>query len=174
MSVKITNTEDEKELEVRITNFYENILNIIEVQGWYAVDVGPDMPGNIPNFIYTVGLYSSFGKPEIFISGLPHGIDRKIINYLANKLSSPDYHIELFTKIDNLFENSPAMFIPLPNEKTSILHVANKLYEDNFKVYQLVWSDSNGVFPWEDEFSKDLKDSQYIIGNINKDLVKDN
>ena len=159
-------TQNEKALEENIKEYYEKIINNIETTGWQAILVGKDLTSDIPHYIYSVGLNSTAEHPEIFISGLPSGIDAQVLMKLSNKIINENFMVKAYKVYTDILENMNVVFLHIKKDKAKELHVADVIYGDGLVVYQMVWSDENGKFPWEDDFSESLKDSQQILGNI--------
>ena len=50
----------------------EKLKSFVKNNGWYVIKVLEEE--NEPRFAYSVGLYKTFGHPEIIFIGLPHDV----------------------------------------------------------------------------------------------------
>jgi hypothetical protein len=126
------------------------LLRDIETLGWHVVPVVGDESG--PQFSFSVGLYCSFGHPEIMIMGLAPQVAHELINTIAVRIVGGEVFVPA-ERIDDLVESFPCIFIPI-----SIDHYQDNLgygiwyygsLKQPFPALQLVWPDKQGLFPWD-------------------------
>lgn len=108
-----------------------------------------------PSFAYSIGLFETYKQPEIICFGLSDKLGHEIINDVADLIKSGET-IQTYTNYDNIFRDSRAEFLPVDNRNTndyfgSALNYYNKT---RFPAIQLVWTDTNGKFPWEKNFEE--------------------
>jgi hypothetical protein len=148
-----------------MTKAEQKIIDTIKEYGWTVLMVmdRKDEPTGEPNFAYSIGMYETFGLPEILIIGLKPELQHVLINNIGGsyksglKLQSGIFQKDIIDNFDCL-----------------IVEVEKKYYEDyfgqalayyghdNFPVYQIVYPTTKGIFPWEADFPKTLK--QPILG----------
>lgn len=108
-----------------------------------------------PSFAYSVGLFETYNQPEIICFGLPQKLGHEIINDVA-ELIKQGQTIKTKTNYDNIFKNSRAEFLPVDERNIDDYFGAALNYYDKIKfpAVQLVWTDRNNKFPWEDNFEE--------------------
>ncbi|MGE3801724.1 MAG: DUF4262 domain-containing protein [Candidatus Kapaibacterium sp.] len=139
----------------------EDIQSIIDSHGWFvALFEGQD---DIPSFGYTIGLFDNYGLPEVVLFGLEVEDLHQAINDAASQM------VEEGT-IDCLDENHSILDeVMIRSIEVSPLNIpeyfgyAVEFYQKPFPVFQLIWSDFNGNFPWDDGFAEDLKSLQPLL-----------
>ena len=109
-----------------------------------------------PSFSYSVGLYESHQHPEIICFGLPTNLAHVIINDVADLIKNGDRIVPHQEYYDKIFKESRAQFLPVnPKNIKDYFYVALNYYQhNNFSALQLVWTDRNDKFPWEDGFEE--------------------
>lgn len=127
--------------------------------------------GDIDNFYYTVGLHL-LGLPELILIGnLPPDAAAQLINLAGNHMRIEG--LDGFpTKIPHPdFANLPLAFLNVNDQETKELYCtqAYNFYNTwDFRLQQVVWTDTNGKFPWDcnSEFVKGQRfhNKQHIIG----------
>ena len=101
-----------------------------------------------PPFSYTVGLFETFGHPEVVISGFSNDLALTILNDIGSNVAKGVTR-EPEMQYDDILENYPCLFKQVPT----------KVYEDYFgralvfygdapfPVLQCLWPDSLKRFP---------------------------
>jgi hypothetical protein len=107
----------------------------------------------LPSFAYSIGLWQTFKHPEIICFGLPNDLGHAIINDVAEIIKSGE-RIEVGKNYDNIFNASRAEFLDVDsgNVVDYFQQAINYYGSDNFHGLQLVWTDRNDKFPWEEGF----------------------
>lgn len=141
------------------------VLREIHTDGWQITGVLAREQNKGPDFAYSIGLFHSFGHPEIILFGLPidvcmravnvMGIDiRKGMHFLPggtyNRILSPP-HLCSFREVDRRHYQD---------------HVGYALwfYEtDPFPLMQCFWSDEDGHFPWDPECRPYVREGQPLL-----------
>ena len=131
--------------------------------GWHVMLVRADAEG--PGFAYSIGLYESFGQPEILIVGLGTETMHWMINEIGGRLKQGE-RVEAEGRIDWLLEGHDcAMRQVAPAHYRDYLGYARWYYRgDGFPVLQCAWPDKAGRFPWEPAFDPALRDRQPDLG----------
>ena len=108
-----------------------------------------------PSFAYSIGLYKTFKHPEIICFGLPPDVAHGIINDVAD-LIRQGKTMHTYQTQDNIFKDSKAEFLPVDerNIKDYFGAAINYYNTQSFPAIQLVWTDRNDKFPWEDNFEE--------------------
>lgn len=117
-----------------------------------------------PSFAYSIGLYETFNHPEIICFGLPQKLGHEIINDVANLVKNKGAIIP-YTNYENIFKNSKAEFLPVDERNLhDYFGAAFNYYKDiKFPAIQLVWTDTNNKFPWEENFEEKFLYDQPLL-----------
>ena len=109
------------------------------------------------SFAYSVGLTETYNHPEIICFGLPNNLGHEIINDVAKIIERGEV-IVCGKKYEELFEKSSAKFINVDKKNIEdYFGVAIPYYENReFDAIQLIWTDKNDRFPWDDFFKKNI------------------
>lgn len=150
----------------RLSNSQLKLMSSIErgIQnpGWQNIAVGADDIN--PGFVYTVGLEHSFSHPELITVGLSAKSAAIVFNLIGNFIKE-----ENKINVDQVytqFSTVPLMFKKVESEyKENYFGTAIGYYgsKDAFEVLQMVWSDKEGNFPWEDSCDIQTKFIQPIL-----------
>ena len=135
------------------------IVDDIQRVGWHFVGVEHQ-----PNFAYSVGMYHTFGQPEIVILGW--GGTDKMINIIKTfgEQMRQGAGFEDWDEIQALGD-CMCMLRNVEQEFFSdYLALAEWFYEGReFPALQCVWPDKSGLYPWEPGFSPEPLDQQPLL-----------
>jgi hypothetical protein len=117
-----------------------------------------------PSFAYSIGLYGTYNQPEIICFGLPEKLGHEIINDVAELIKNGQI-IKTYINYDNIFNDSRAVFLPVDDRNISDYFGAALNYYDKtkFPAVQLVWTDKNDKFPWEENFEEEFLHDQPLL-----------
>jgi len=134
----------------------------IEKAGLQVIMVQPT--GYSPSFAYSIGLYKTYKHPEIICFGLPDDLGHTIINDIASLIKNGEV-IKTNKKYNTIFKNSKAEFLEVDKKNMSdYFGTAINYYDtENFPTFQLVWTDRNDKFPWEDNFEEKFLFEQPLL-----------
>ena len=122
--------------------------------------------GALGPYSFTVGLQHSHGHPELILFGLPSAVTHQILSTAAEAIrcGSP---IDLTQPTDELVEGYPCVFVKvLESEYQEHVGYARWYYQGNgFGLYQVVWSDRQGRFPWHPGASQAFRANQPVMGS---------
>jgi hypothetical protein len=141
----------------------KKILDDVKQFGFHVGIIAEDE--YLPGFAYTIGLFKTYKHPEIIVFGLNNEIMHGILNELGSEIKkgksfSPnkDY--------DNIISNFPVKLIEIKKEYyQDYFGYGGWFYENKFEfpAYQLVWTDKENKYPWEDGFYEKWKFKQPIL-----------
>jgi hypothetical protein len=128
------------------------IGNIAEF-GWHCVNVIED--DSHPPWSYTIGLYETWEHPEFIVIGRSRATSQAMLKTLSDDIeqSSPP----------NLTDSAGHQLLGM---KCHFLEVNTRYYSDfvgfalwfyrkrHFPLYQIVWPNNDGLFPWDQNASK--------------------
>lgn len=145
-------------------DYEQRLLDNIARFGWQATSVF-SKDGSEPDFSYTVGLYHSFGFPELIMIGLPSKISHGILSIAANAAAAGT-PLNLAEPTDALLEDYPAVFIEVPRSCYAE-YVGSCLwyYEgEDFPLFQIVWPSRDLKYPWQPDAHESFKSGQPVLG----------
>lgn len=118
----------------------------------------------LPSFAYSIGLCEKYQHPEIICFGLPNSLLQEIINDVA-EIVKLEGALETNVEYYNIFDNSRALFLKVEKDNINdYFNVALEYYKNqNFSAVQLVWTDRNDKFPWEDNFQEEFIYDQPLL-----------
>lgn len=118
----------------------------------------------LPSFAYSVGLWQKYNHPEIICFGLSTTLLHEIINDVAEIVKANELIVEDKTYL-NIFEDSRSEFLKVaPENINDYFTTAINLYNTNdFPALQLVWTDRNDKFPWEENFEEEFLYKQPLL-----------
>ncbi len=120
--------------------------------------------GYSPSFAYSIGLYNTYKHPEIICFGLPGDLGHGIINDVAILIKKGE-KIEISKNYNNIFKNARAEFLEVDERNIPDYFGAalNYYQSKNFPALQLIWTDRNDRFPWEDNFENKFQFKQPLL-----------
>lgn len=134
----------------------------IERFGWIVVLL--EATDYLPSFAYTVGLLKNYNHPEIIAFGLTTKSLHLLLND-AGEIVKSGGTIEVERKYDDFFENSDTQFIKVDDRNIlDYFGQAISFYSStSFPAIQLVWTDRNNRFPWEQGYEEEFEHRQPLL-----------
>lgn len=118
----------------------------------------------LPSFAYSTGLWQSYKHPEVICFGLSIELMHQLINDVADIIrQGGEFTVQ--KPYSNIFQNTSAAFLAVEPENVSdyftlaLRHYGNK----EFPAIQLVWTDRNNRFPWENDFEEEFMYRQPLL-----------
>ncbi|MDP5198920.1 DUF4262 domain-containing protein [Flavobacterium sp. DG2-3] len=123
----------------------------------------------LPSFAYSIGLWQKYNHPEIICFGLSASLLHTIINDVAEIIKTGESFITEKQYFDRIFNNSKAEFLKVhPENIDDYFGTAINFYsKNNFPALQLVWTDRNDKFPWEENFEEEFLYKQPLLDRNN-------
>jgi len=137
----------------------------IESYGWQVVKVMEDDKG--PGFCYSIGLYQTFRHPEIIILGLKPDLGHVLINNIGEDIKNgKTYQAGQFYR-DILVDYKCFMLNASAEYFDEYLGCAQSFYQaKDFPLLQCVYPTLKGIYPWENDWPKEIRDLQPLLGEI--------
>lgn len=137
----------------------EKCIADVERYGLHILNVMPDDAG--PGFAYTVGLYRSFGHPEVIIVGLRREVMHDVLNELAACVRAGRRY-EPAVESDEFLEGYTCTFRAVQSRLyDAYLGWANWFYERTpYPAVQLVYPDRENRWPWDAGVSEGFRRNQ--------------
>lgn len=129
------------------SDYERQLVDAVREHGWFCPSVFADEDG--PAFAYSVGFWKSLGKPEVIVFGLPTKVGHAVL-WQVYRLFEAGLGPPVGEPIDGLLQGYPAYLMPADEKADDFLLSANWFYGGtDYPRLQLVWPDSNGLFPWQ-------------------------
>lgn len=143
----------------------QKVIDDIAEFGWHCVHVQAN--GLQPPFSYTVGLFHTYKRPELFISGLPAQVTQPVLERAVRSLPT-EKPINMSGSNGVLFEGISCVFVKVPNAESYLQFGICRWYYQGqpFPVYQIVWPDRGGRFPWHPQASRSFGELQPVLGHV--------
>jgi hypothetical protein len=108
-----------------------------------------------PSFAYSIGLWKKYKHPELICFGLPNDLAHPILNDVAEMIKNGEI-METGKSYLDIFKHSRAAFLIVdPENIGDYFGLAIKYYHSSdFPALQLIWTDRNDKFPWEEGFEE--------------------
>ncbi|WP_276380059.1 DUF4262 domain-containing protein [Flavobacterium sp. H4147] len=118
----------------------------------------------LPSFAYSIGLWEKYNHPEIICFGLSNNLLHTLINDVAEMIKENESIITEKNYL-NIFKDSKAEFINVhPDNIADYFGIAINFYKsDDFPALQLIWTDRNDNFPWEENFEEEFLYKQPLL-----------
>lgn len=154
-----------------------HIHNSYKQLGFVQVGVFADMDeiGNkkFPSFTYTIGIEENYNLPEFVIVGVNNKMAGIIINDIMHWVRTKGFTPEPF-KVYNQFTNFKMCLVPvMVPAKETLMTLANLFYtnknkavginDNHFNAYQIIWTDTQNHFPWEEGFEEQFMDDALCL-----------
>lgn len=116
--------------------------------GWAVVGIPEDDEG--PGYAFSVGLFRTFGHPEVVLIGLPWEVSYRFINDIGVAVKAGKA-FEAGRTYDDLAAGYPSAFVTVePSRYQEYLGTAGWFYRGwDFPALQMVWCDRDRHWPWD-------------------------
>lgn len=131
--------------------------------GWAVVGIPEDEEG--PGYAYSVGLYHTFGHPEVILIGLPWEVSYRFVNDIGSAVKGGRSY-EAGRVYGDLAVDYPSTFLAVNrNHYKEYMGTAGWFYRGwNFPAVQMVWCDRDGHWPWDGSKPAEYWRSQPLLG----------
>jgi Domain of unknown function (DUF4262) len=148
------------------------IISNIADFGWHAVNVIED--DNHPPWTYTIGFHETWGFPETTIIGRSRATAHHILNTIATGLDD-NHRPDLSLPTNILIPGAKCFFLEVsPQYYSDYVGFARWYYRKRqFPLYQIIWPNGDGLYPWESQASRALKEWQPVLSNSSPPCDRD-
>ena len=140
----------------------QKVIDDIASHGWHCVNIMEE--GELPPYSFTIGLFHSYGHPELIIFGLRAEIAHQILAIAADaaKDGTP---LDLSEPTDALLSNYTCCFgqVPVTEYHDHVGYCRWYYQGDDFPLYQIIWPSRSGSFPWHADATPEFKAIQPVI-----------
>ena len=141
----------------------------VEEFGWFAALF--ETEGDSPSFVYTIGLWKTFGAAELILFGLPPSVIHKILANIVAEYVETRTMISERHRYPNVLDDVDVSFL-----KVHPGHYPNYLGygvwyngRKSFPVFQVIVPDRNDRFPWEAEFDHSFNVNEPLLDSLPDD-----
>jgi hypothetical protein len=132
---------------------HQRLRDRIGKRSWTVLEVLPDQGG--PVFYYTVGL-TAMGLPELLVFGLDPATGQKALENVAEKLVRGLPAVDGIL-VRDVLRNVPVSLREMRQVKAdSHMRYANEFFPGAVRGMQVIWPDTAGVFPWQQNFDQSM------------------
>ena len=126
----------------------DKALADIEEHGCHILHVMEDDAG--PGFSYSIGIEKTSSQPELVVTGLKRDLAHWIINEYKDRVRAGE-RFEPDNPYSGFLGDFDVLFRPVLKEHyEEYFGWGRWLYEgDDFRVYQLIWPSTKGLWPWD-------------------------
>ena len=151
----MTRAEVDKGVQNNIDKFGLNVRHVLE-------------EGDLPPFAYSIGLFKSYGHPEIIMIGLKQQLAHTLINNMAYDIKEGKAFAPFIFEPD-ILDDFKCYFIDVEKSNyDGYVGGAQRYYDgDGFPLLQCIYPTVKGIYPWEDEWPEEIKNLQPILGPLN-------
>jgi len=139
------------------------ILDNIEKYGCHLALLEPD--NYLPGFVYTIGLFKKFRHAELICFGLKTDVMAAILNHACDLIKNGEMLVTN-KSYTGFLEGYEVQFLSVDKEYyPNYVGYAGWFYDMSFDfpLLQLVWTDKQHKFPWEEGFNPDWKFKQPLL-----------
>ena len=140
------------------------VVSNINEFGWHAVNVMED--DGQPPWTYTIGLYDTWNHPELIVIGRSRVTAHHMLESITADLDL-DHRPNLEAPHNKLLPGSICHFIEVyPRYYPDYVGFARRYYRKRtFPLYQIVWPNDDGHYPWDEAAPHGFKEWQPLLGS---------
>lgn len=151
----------------------DEVRNNVESIGWHMVVIPEEV--DKPAVAYTIGLYESFGHPELAMLGMPYPPMLLVLGEISNGIRNENKHWNHGDESKEFLQNEvPIFFASITEEENMVQFMTAIQYykkygkekRENsplFPILQVIWPDENGKFPHEESCRYTVKYQQPVL-----------
>ncbi len=138
------------------------LLHDVEDVGWHVVLIPPEE--GKPGWAFSIGLFHSFGHPEVVVFGLPLELLGAVVNGVGEEVQAGK-RFEAGQEHPDILEGVRCAFRPVDEGwYRPFLGYARWFYQGSeFPALQCLWPDKKQRFPWEPEFNEGWRWAQPLL-----------
>ena len=138
------------------------VVSDVEEYGWHVALIPADEER--PGFAFSIGLFKTFGHPEVILFGLGIEAMHGIINGIGEGVRQGRKFTE-GESASGVIEGFEVRFSVVHHDHyREYLGTASWFYKNaDYPALQCVWPDRQGRFPWDDDFPATLRAIQPVL-----------
>ncbi len=130
----------------------QRVIDDVRRYGWHVVLI-PERDGT-PGWAFTVGMAKTFGTPELIVVGLNPKVAHSVLNEIGDRIRQGEV-FRVGALINGLLEGVTCTVRPVARKWFEWFVGYAQWYHRGrpFDLWQVMWPDHAGHFPWEPGFS---------------------
>lgn len=134
----------------------------VEKHGWHVLKVMEGNQGQV--FAYTVGLYHSFGHPELIVVGLSLDVGHSVLNIAGESIRRGSRY-SAGSLSDEFLVDRACAFRTMPESQYRHYLGWDLWFYDGtpFPALQMIWADQHGRWPRETTVDPGVRERQPVI-----------
>jgi hypothetical protein len=141
------------------------VIHDVTSHGWHVVSVLEDEEG--PGFAFTIGLFTTFGHPELVMVGLGREVMHACLNELGEEIRA-GARLAHGTATQSLLEGYRCVFVEVDRTHyRDYLGFARWWHRgSDFPALQVVWPDKDDRLPWHAYANPALAKQEPLLGAV--------
>lgn len=133
--------------DAELDSYYRGTVGHIAEFGWSVPGVFAD--DRQPGWAYTVGLWHSFGHPELAMFGLPHEGLQPWLNIIGGRIEGGE-RFDAGARAAGVLDGFDVQLESADGSwHEELFGVSLGFYGSRVSTYHVVWPDRHGIWPWE-------------------------
>ena len=126
-------------------------IKYIQETGLSILHVMEGQDPDTPEWSYTIGLWHSYGHPEILVVGLRPSLTQILLNNLRFSIASEGRSFGDGTIATDVIDGYVCHFKTIPAAKYDDFFTGDEWFYGNadFPAVQMLWPNTSGVYPWD-------------------------
>lgn len=136
----------------------KHFVETIRKHGWFQHSIQPD---HRPGFAYTTGFWLGVQQPELIMFGMEE-FDFKRCFWGIYRAIKDGIFLTPGERTNEIFVNGPAYILPVARRhyRNYITWTRWFYWSEDFPCLQIIWSDHDNLFPWEEGFDQTMEGYQ--------------
>lgn len=144
----------------------KRLLARVQSKGWHNLSV-PGGDGE-PAYTFTLGHFLRHDHPELIVVGLKERLASRLLDSAAVGITGLNRRLRPYLRYADIADGLELMFLPVAfKHYKNWLGYANWFYAGlpaPYPALQMVWPDTNGVFPWQPGYDQRFHRAQPLLG----------
>jgi Domain of unknown function (DUF4262) len=142
----------------------KKVLADINEYGWHCMNVIED--DGHPPWSFTIGLFETWSHPELIVIGRSRTTSHAMLTNIVGQIEA-NKPVDLTDLTDYLLLGIPCRFLEvLPRYYSDYVGFARWYYRKrDFPLYQIVWSNDLGDYPWSPLSLKSFREWQPVLSS---------
>jgi hypothetical protein len=140
----------------------KKIVSDVEQYGFHIAQFHGD--GYSPSFAYTIGLFKTYGYPELICFGLNLDLLHSVL-WSGKKLLDKQPNLDQSIGYPDFIGDYDVRFLTVDKDSYKDYFGYGYWFNGHWDLpaRQIVWPDKQGIFPWEEGFNPDWKFKQPLL-----------
>lgn len=155
---------------VKVSELYTKMKESIVGTGWTAISTS-SKEDNI-TYTYTIGLYETYGIPELVVVGLSQDTACSILVEMVERIEEGE-RLETMkrykSRVEEYEDDEFVLIDVFDSKKEELMLIMEAYYGTNFnevKVLQVLWQDDASLYPFQPLCDQEAVRAQQLLGNV--------